>query len=71
MQIIMSDNDIAIPSHSIEKILRSLFLQINQARHRAGIIFSQNNVKARREEIKIDSKEKGGSTFTIFLPLNH
>ena len=72
IEIKLSDNGNGISQKVLDKILQPFFTTkpTGQAT-RMGLSLSYDIVKAHGGELKVETKENVGSTFTIQLPISH
>ena len=70
LQITVSDNGPGIPEQVRDKIFQPFFTTKPTGEGTGlGLSMSYDIVKAHGGELKVESQEKNGSTFTIFLPI--
>ena len=72
VKIIISDNGIGIPDNLQKDIYKMFFRATNQASGSGLGLYNVNHtVKRLGGSITLDSKEKDGTTFTVYLPNNN
>ncbi|CAN5374764.1 hypothetical protein BH11BAC3_BH11BAC3_42330 [soil metagenome] len=71
LQIVVSDNGKGIPQNIVEKIFQPFFTTKPTGQGTGlGLSLSYDIVKAHGGELKVETKEREGSTFIIQLPLS-
>ncbi|MEO7044989.1 MAG: ATP-binding protein, partial [Ferruginibacter sp.] len=72
ISISVTDNGNGIPQNIVDKIFQPFFTTKPTGHWTGlGLSLSYDIVKAHGGEIKVESKDKGGTTFTIYLPDNN
>lgn len=74
--VTVQDSGVGIPDDSIDSVFERFF-RVDKARSRAtggtglGLAITRSVILLHRGSIKVYSKEKEGTTFTVRIPLNY